>query len=154
MSVLGETAMFYLAAAVSDFFIPEKKMVEHKIQSSGGGLSLELDQVPKIIRPLVQEWANKGFILETDESLLIPKALMALSRYGHQIVIGNVLSTRKRVVTFISSPQSDMSFSEYDQTSKEIKISEEQEKDGEEIEKFIIEELIIRHSRWIEMTKK
>ncbi|KAI5302110.1 hypothetical protein KEM56_001026, partial [Ascosphaera pollenicola] len=34
MRPLGPNALFYLAAAVSDFFIPRSRMAEHKIQSS------------------------------------------------------------------------------------------------------------------------
>lgn len=34
MKPLGSSALFYLAAAVSDFFVPKHRMVEHKIQSS------------------------------------------------------------------------------------------------------------------------
>ncbi|KAI1914477.1 Phosphopantothenate--cysteine ligase cab2 [Ophidiomyces ophidiicola] len=34
MKPLGANALFYLAAAVSDFFIPRDRMAEHKIQSS------------------------------------------------------------------------------------------------------------------------
>lgn len=32
--------MFYLAAAVSDFYIPASEMPEHKIQSSNGPLQV------------------------------------------------------------------------------------------------------------------
>jgi phosphopantothenate-cysteine ligase len=39
--------------------------------------------------------------LETDERLLIPKARAALERYGHQVVIGNDLHTRKMQVVFV-----------------------------------------------------
>lgn len=38
--VLGSLAMFYLAAAVSDFYIPASEMPEHKIQSSNGPLQV------------------------------------------------------------------------------------------------------------------
>ncbi|XP_019499211.1 PREDICTED: phosphopantothenate--cysteine ligase isoform X3 [Hipposideros armiger] len=38
LNPLGPSAMFYLAAAVSDFYIPVSEMPEHKIQSSGGPL--------------------------------------------------------------------------------------------------------------------
>lgn len=73
-------------------------MVQHKIQSDDGPLDLRLDKVPKILKPLVKEWAPLGFVvsfkLETDESLLLPKARQSLSMYGHQIVIGNILETR------------------------------------------------------------
>lgn len=33
--------MFYLAAAVSDFYIPASEMPEHKIQSSNGPLQVQ-----------------------------------------------------------------------------------------------------------------
>ncbi|XP_064137886.1 coiled-coil domain-containing protein 30 isoform X2 [Loxodonta africana] len=38
LNPLGPSAMFYLAAAVSDFYVPVSEMPEHKIQSSGGPL--------------------------------------------------------------------------------------------------------------------
>lgn len=34
--------MFYLAAAVSDFYIPASEMPEHKIQSSNGPLQVSV----------------------------------------------------------------------------------------------------------------
>ncbi|KAF7303170.1 Phosphopantothenate-cysteine ligase [Mycena kentingensis (nom. inval.)] len=108
MSVLGKRAMYYLAAAVSDFFLPRQKMSEHKIQSGKGSLHIEMDQVPKILKPMVEEWTRDGYIvsfkarsLETDDHLLIPKARAALNRYGHQVVIGNELHTRKYQVVFV-----------------------------------------------------
>lgn len=36
----GSSVMFYLAAAVSDFYIPASEMPEHKIQSSEGPLQV------------------------------------------------------------------------------------------------------------------
>ena len=39
--------------------------------------------------------------LETEQSLLIPKSRAALSRYGHQLVIGNDLHRRKFEVVFV-----------------------------------------------------
>lgn len=63
LSVLGKNAMYYLAAAVSDFFLPRQKMSEHKIQSGKGNLSIEMDQVPKILKPMVDEWTKDGFIV-------------------------------------------------------------------------------------------
>ncbi|KAJ7048493.1 DNA/pantothenate metabolism flavoprotein [Mycena amicta] len=105
MSVLRHRAMYYLAAAVSDFFLPRQKMSEHKIQSGKGSLHIEMDQVPKILKPMVEEWTRDGYIvsfkLETDDHLLIPKARNALRRYGHQVVIGNELNTRKYQVVFV-----------------------------------------------------
>ena len=36
---------------------------EHKIQSGKGSLHIEMDQVPKILKPLVAEWTREGFIV-------------------------------------------------------------------------------------------
>ena len=36
---------------------------EHKIQSVKGNLVLEMDQVPKVLRPLVQEWLPEAYIV-------------------------------------------------------------------------------------------
>ncbi|XP_057703159.1 phosphopantothenate--cysteine ligase isoform X2 [Corythoichthys intestinalis] len=41
LNAIGFKAMFYLAAAVSDFYIPASDMPEHKIQSSNGPLQFE-----------------------------------------------------------------------------------------------------------------
>ncbi|KAJ2469691.1 Phosphopantothenate--cysteine ligase cab2, partial [Coemansia sp. RSA 2322] len=96
---LGPQVMFYLAAAVSDFFIPSHSMSEHKIQSAEGDLTLRMNQVPKFLGPLVKNWAPLCFIvsfkLETDPQLLGSKARHALKKYGHQVVIANMLNTRK-----------------------------------------------------------
>ncbi|MCJ1396643.1 hypothetical protein MMC18_009535 [Xylographa bjoerkii] len=126
MSPLGPTALFYLAAAVSDFFVPRHKLAEHKIQSTdiaslaseeeldplkssqpkGKKLVIDLDPVPKFLKRLVDGWAPDGMIvsfkLETDPSLLILKSQTALKRYLHHLVIGNLLSTRKWEVVFIA----------------------------------------------------
>ncbi|CAG8792289.1 12346_t:CDS:2 [Dentiscutata erythropus] len=142
MSVLKEHAMYYLAAAVSDFFIPAQKMPQHKIQSGGGGLTLTMDQVPKFLKPMVMYWAPRGFTvsfkLETDPALLVDKSRHALTRYGHQIVIANLLDTRKREVILITR---DSEF--------QIKLTEDEIAEGKEIEAKIIPELVKRHDEWI-----
>jgi phosphopantothenate-cysteine ligase len=129
MRPLGPKAMFYLAAAVSDFFVPQDRMVEHKIQSneefhqgadgaSGGNakppaartegksLIIDLEPVPKFLKQLVDGWAPDAMIvsfkLETDPSLLVTKAKYALNKYSHHLVIGNLLATRKWEVVFVS----------------------------------------------------
>ncbi|KAI9281831.1 DNA/pantothenate metabolism flavoprotein [Sporodiniella umbellata] len=136
-------AMYYLAAAVSDFFIPSQKMVEHKIQSAGGGLTLTLDQVPKFLKPLVSNWAAKGLIvsfkLETDVDLLVPKARQALTRYGHQVVIGNMLTTRKKTVTLITK-----------ESEKVLSLTDNELENELEIESLIIPELVQIHQHWVE----
>ena len=123
MRPLGPRAMFYLAAAVSDFFVPRDRMVEHKIQSNddfanthgqtqgaarteGRKLVIDLEPVPKFLKQLVDGWAPDGIIvsfkLETDPSILVKKARYALDKYSHHLVIGNLLSTRKWEVVFVS----------------------------------------------------
>jgi phosphopantothenate-cysteine ligase len=52
MHLLGPSAILYLAAAVSDFYIPVSQMPDHKIQSSNGPLSLSLQLVPKMLGPV------------------------------------------------------------------------------------------------------
>ncbi|KAG0067974.1 hypothetical protein BGZ93_008946 [Podila epicladia] len=144
ISKMDVHAMYYLAAAVSDFFIPRDKMSEHKIQSGDGLLNLTMDQVPKILKPLVNDWTPKAFIvsfkLETDEALLPMKSRQALKRYGHQIVIGNILTTRKRLVSLVTL-----------EDVAEIRLTQnEDEVQHIEIESRIVPELIRRHTDWIE----
>jgi hypothetical protein len=47
LAPLGRRALFYLAAAVSDFYIPVEEMAVHKIQSGDGPLTLSMQQVRK-----------------------------------------------------------------------------------------------------------
>ncbi|KAJ5357768.1 DNA/pantothenate metabolism flavoprotein C-terminal [Penicillium brevicompactum] len=211
MRPIGSNALFYLAAAVSDFFIPRSRMAEHKIQSSelpahmqGNGaeagandiytgeneeepsnrkkLVVNLDPVPKFLHRLVDGWAPEGsmvvsFKLETDPSLLVYKAKTALQRYSHHLVIGNLLSTRKWEVVFITPeepherwirvPKSKRSKSisgvedqvglaeakkgnsvPVDQTEAEQ--GSETSRDGVEIESIIIPELVKLHTKKVE----
>ncbi|PWN50269.1 DFP-domain-containing protein [Violaceomyces palustris] len=179
MQPLGRKGMYYLAAAVSDFFVPSTKVPEHKIQSGKGSLVIEMDQVPKVLKPMVQKWAPEGFIvsfkLETDPNLLIPKARAALERYGHQLVIGNDLQRRKFEVVFVERKRrprkrttTSDSFSSVTGLEKEDYKNDDFEstwmrlegggdggegggKGGErEIEEDIVRELCRRHDAWIQ----
>lgn len=106
----GERAMLFLAAAVSDFYIPTTEMVcaalsgrgaaarkptphsptptpsqpEHKIQSSDGAIRIRLRQVPKMLGLVRKEWAPTalciGFKLETDADMLMAKARESIQR--------------------------------------------------------------------------
>lgn len=93
--------MIILAAAVSDFFIPESELTEHKIQSRNqgeGGLELRLTPVPKLLGDLRHNWAPSSFLvsfkLETDPDLLLGKAASAVRSYGVHAVVANLLATR------------------------------------------------------------
>ncbi|PSR83843.1 DNA/pantothenate metabolism flavo protein [Coniella lustricola] len=153
MHRLGPHGLLYLAAAASDFFLPQDRMAEHKIQSTdaadsvtnksnqkkdnvdggGGGattrdeefdnfdsttkvprskrLIVDLDPVPKFLKNLVDGWAPQcmivSFKLETDPGILVHKAKKALDRYSHNLVIGNLLSTRKWEVVFVAPGRPD-----------------------------------------------
>ncbi|KAK4649266.1 Phosphopantothenate--cysteine ligase cab2 [Podospora bellae-mahoneyi] len=144
MKPLGPEGLLYLAAAVSDFFVPPERMSEHKIQSTDAveafnkkpskpsaseeeetfdnfdsspsvprskRLVVDLDPVPKFLKNLVEGWSPEGMIvsfkLETDPKILVHKAKYSLDRYQHHLVIGNLLSTRKWEVVFVSPGNPD-----------------------------------------------
>lgn len=143
MDFLGSKAMFYLAAAVSDFYIPDDKLSQHKIQSkSSSTLELSLEPVPKILGSLVQEWARRGYVisfkLETDQTLLIPKSRAALESYGHQIVVGNILETRKSIVWMVEKDSISI-----------IELSAVHNEQILEIEELIVTQLVEKHNLWI-----
>ncbi|CAI7566387.1 unnamed protein product [Penicillium crustosum] len=210
MRPLGPNALFYLAAAVSDFFIPRSRMAEHKIQSGdlpphmrGSAVSADeiytgeneekpssnsrklvvnLDPVPKFLHQLVDGWAPEGsmvvsFKLETDPSLLVYKARTALQRYSHHLVIGNLLSTRKWEVVFITPDEPHERWLRVPKSRRSKSISgvedqvglaeakkgnsvtleqaeaqqiDESSHDGIEIESLIIPELVKLHTKMIE----
>lgn len=81
-------------------------MAQHKIQSSAG-LSLELEQVPKMLGMLTRQWAPHSFVvsfkLETDEQILFQKAGAALKNYGVHLVVANLLQTRTDVCYLVKS---------------------------------------------------
>jgi phosphopantothenate---cysteine ligase (ATP) len=133
-------AVLYLAAAVSDFYVPQEEMPKHKIQSSGAPkISLEL--VPKILKPLVSSWVPHAFVvsfkLETDDSLLIAKSRESLMKYNHKLVIANLLQTRKTRVVLVTPAASD-----------EIILTKEQALTGLEIEEPIVSEVVQRHQQF------
>ena len=105
LSSYGPSVIFYLAAAVSDFYIPWADLEEHKIQSSNGPLELKLERVPKMLGHLTSEWAPAAFCisfkLETDERILIEKASSAITNYSVHGVVANILHTRKDVVYLV-----------------------------------------------------
>lgn len=142
LSTIGSKAMFYLAAAVSDFYIPASEMPEHKIQSSNGPLQLSLNMVPKILSPLVKDWAPQAFVisfkLETDATILLDKARRALDTYRHQAVVANVLDSRRGYVVVVTP-----------ETQAELILTEEDAKNEVEIEERIVNNLTSAHNKFI-----
>lgn len=102
----GSKAMIYLAAAVSDFYIPHSSLSEHKIQSKNEDYVLKMKRVPKLVKNLVNDWVDDAFVvtfkLETEEEILLEKANLALKTYGHQVVVANELHSRKRKVVVVT----------------------------------------------------
>ncbi|KAL7996967.1 putative DNA/pantothenate metabolism flavoprotein [Plasmopara halstedii] len=93
-----ERVLFVLAAAVSDYYIPQQDLVIHKLQSRAGPLELKLEQVPKMLGVLRHDWAPQSFVvsfkLETDWKILREKAQQAISKYSMHVVVANELHSR------------------------------------------------------------
>eukprot|EP00986_Skeletonema_menzelii_P005455 scaffold1986_cov144-Skeletonema_menzelii.AAC.4 len=138
ISIAGPLGLVFLAAAVSDFYLPKEKRAMHKIQSRDYGiksqasssnassaseeenysgdstmqvhsdntLTLTLYPVPKIIPTLRQEWCPNAFVvgfkLETDQSILRQKSVVAMEKNNVHLVIGNELATRYEKVFILS----------------------------------------------------
>jgi phosphopantothenate-cysteine ligase len=107
LSVTKSLGAVFLAAAVSDFYIPRSERAEHKIQSrtNENGLILNLRPVPKVMGLLRKSWAPDAFVvsfkLETDEEILRHKAENAVEKYGCHLVIGNLLQSRHKKVSVL-----------------------------------------------------
>ncbi|XP_024532504.1 phosphopantothenate--cysteine ligase 2 isoform X1 [Selaginella moellendorffii] len=129
MKPVGRHAMFYFAAAVSDFYVPWNSMMEHKIQSDDGSMTMQLAPVPKMLGLLRKHWAPEAFCvsfkvfhflftlllysssieqsfisyqLETDVDILLKKVRSSLCKYGMHAVVGNELDTRKNRVVIVT----------------------------------------------------
>ncbi|KAG6611279.1 uncharacterized protein IUM83_12645 [Phytophthora cinnamomi] len=101
-----ERVLFLLAAAVSDFYIPQQDLSVHKIQSRAGPLELTLQQVPKMLGVLRRTWAPQSFVvsfkLETDWDILRKKARQAIAKYAMHLVVANELHSRFDEVLLIT----------------------------------------------------
>ena len=192
---LGPRSIFYLAAAVSDFFLPRDRLSEHKIQSSdptkytrgqstdhkngkddtprSRHLVINLDPVPKILKNLVEGWAPQGMIvsfkLETDPDLLISKSRQALARYQHHLVIGNMLSSRKHEVVFVTNEEeywitiphhrrtlstTSAAFLKKSLPDEDLAPADTGQEDPLEIESKIIPEVVKLHKKFVQSTEE
>ncbi|KAH9649020.1 phosphopantothenate--cysteine ligase 2 [Citrus sinensis] len=137
---LGPCSMFYLAAAVSDFYVPWKSMAEHKIQSGSGPLDIQLLQVPKMLSVLRKEWAPMAFCisfkLETDAEILLEKADMARKKYGMHAVVANELLSRKEQVVVVTN-------------NGKIPVYRDKTSSDSDVEKPLTKLLVDRHSVYI-----
>jgi phosphopantothenate-cysteine ligase len=97
--------------------------------------------------------------LETDESLLIPKAQKALTRYGHQAVVANELHKRKHEVCLVEMTTASEQNASPKFTETWLRLEQLTARQGgnqnsasihqPEIEQLIIEELLQRHEEWL-----
>lgn len=106
--------------------------------------------------------------LETDEALLVPKARTALTRYGHQVVVGNELHRRKHEVVLVenagagagagaaaSAEGEQTQFRETWLTLTDLEREKRAQGAGDaevgelELEELMVEELVKRHEAWI-----
>jgi phosphopantothenate---cysteine ligase (ATP) len=146
-------AIIYLAAAVSDFYIPRKERSEHKIQSSDGAMTLKLSPVPKVLGKLRSEWAPDAFVcsfkLETDREILRTKAERAVEKYGCHMVIGNLLHTRHEQVCVLAPEHQDMAPSDVkDWPMQEIN-KPKSSSDPDVLESMIVDFVIQAHFEYI-----
>ncbi|KAA0064808.1 hypothetical protein IC582_006050 [Cucumis melo] len=141
MRSVGPHALFYLAAAVSDFYVPWESMAEHKIQSGSGPLDMRLVQVPKMLSGLRSEWAPMAycisFKLETDVKILLEKADAALRKYKMHMVIANELLTRKEEVTLVT-------------TNEKIHVRRDPKLVGDNVEEHIVKHIVKKHSAYVD----
>ena len=116
--------LLILAAAVSDFYLPQAQLPTNKIQSGAsssssaadasssacsmgpaGELLLRLAPTPKALAALSLSWCPLcmvvSFKLETDEGLLMKKAQGALDATGVRCVVANLLDSRHREVRIL-----------------------------------------------------
>ncbi|VEU33410.1 unnamed protein product [Pseudo-nitzschia multistriata] len=170
-------AIFYLAAAVSDFYVPLAERSQHKIQSrsipdknSGSALSkekgneclnLKLWPVPKVMGLLRSKWAPDAFIcsfkLETDKAILRQKAEGAIDKYGCHVVIGNLLATRHDQVWILAPADMERFVLENSQKSADSiakdwpmhEISRPKSSETEVLEGMIIENVVQTHFEYI-----
>eukprot|EP00929_Paragymnodinium_shiwhaense_P032586 TRINITY_DN18031_c0_g1_i3.p1 TRINITY_DN18031_c0_g1~~TRINITY_DN18031_c0_g1_i3.p1 ORF type:complete len:329 (+),score=44.03 TRINITY_DN18031_c0_g1_i3:77-1063(+) len=106
LQAVEASGMLYLAAAVSDFYVPESEMEAEKIQSRGAdGLTIKLQNVPKLLGAL-KIWAPEAFVvsfkLETNPNILRAKAAGALKKYGVDVVCSNLLQSTRDAVTLVA----------------------------------------------------
>lgn len=138
LSIFGKRSVIFLAAAVSDFYIPKEKISENKIQSNEEGLMIQLFPIKKEIYKIKTEWNPNSFLisfkLETDKDILFQKANKAIIKTKSDLIVANLLQTRYKVVYFISPNE---------------KVDIIGQKGEDNIEKEIVNEIVKRHELFL-----
>ncbi|GFE53245.1 phosphopantothenate cysteine ligase, putative [Babesia ovis] len=128
-------AMFFLAAAVADFEIPEDMLPRNKV-SSDSDMTLHLVRAEKVRNMVRKIMGNKPtlccFKLETDQTITMQKAKLLIEEpTSADVVVVNILDQRYNTVELVFS------------TGETRRL---QTKDGD-IEEGIVDALIQLHSR-------
>ncbi|VDD80355.1 unnamed protein product [Mesocestoides corti] len=161
-------SIIYLAAAVSDFYIPRDHLPRHKLhagqkpEETGGGiirchpngsLTVHLSPVPKLLGLISTKWAQSSLVvsfkLETDEFLVLKRAEAALRKYHTHAVIANLLHTRKVEAWLLHALEgvpTDASIS-----CEHLSVTEYPD---EELEKVLIDRVTQLHTNFIEIRKR
>lgn len=96
-----------------------------------------------MLSPLVKEWAPEAFVisfkLETDPLILIDKSRQALEKYRHQVVVANILESRRTSVIIVTKD-----------SQTPLTLSEEEIAQGMEIEEKIVSYLQGQHTLFME----
>ena len=97
MSKRGQVCDFILIFS-EIFQIQCCKFFVYFFKSNTDGLIINLSNTPKLLHSVRFEWAPQAFCvsfkLETDENILVKKALGAIQKYGVHYVCANILNTR------------------------------------------------------------
>ncbi|KAM4872219.1 phosphopantothenate--cysteine ligase isoform 3-T5 [Thomomys bottae] len=105
-------------------------------------VEITMKMVPKMLSPLVKDWAPKAFIisfkLETDPSIVISRARNALEVYQHQVVVANILESIHSSVVIVTKD-----------SETKLLLTEEEVAKGIAIEEKIIDNLQSRHTAFI-----
>ncbi|KAG6438186.1 hypothetical protein SASPL_103123 [Salvia splendens] len=118
MSSIGSRALFYLAAAVSDCYVPWESMVLQCIRfnpaqvlwtcdssSSEDAVGAEERLGSQGLLYIIQGncfSSFRRFLLETDKNILLKKVGTALEKYSMDMVVANELLTRKEEVIVVT----------------------------------------------------
>jgi phosphopantothenate---cysteine ligase (ATP) len=161
IATVGPRALVMLAAAVSDFYVPENEMSAEKIQSRAhDGLTIQLRNVPKLLGA-TRLWAPEAFILsfklETNANILLAKAATSLDKYGMDAVCSNQLQTIRDEVNIVEPDPTDeagIKVAETDLTGNEseavpvsgVKLKKLVRGDSAFIEKPLMKEIMRLHS--------
>jgi phosphopantothenate-cysteine ligase len=112
-------------APVSDYYIPNDQLIEHKILSEQNELIFRLEPVPKLLGFIKGEYAPKAFLvsfkLETNGKILEDKCLKSTEIHNQDIIIGNMVKIRTNQVRIFERKQKQWTIIIRSQ-DKEIKI--------------------------------